>query len=228
MKFKKSFAENLKESFKADVPLTIHWDGKMMSDICGRHIVNRVPVVITRYGINQLLSVSKIASGTGENLATAIYNAIQDWNISENIKSLCFDTTSSYTGLKKGACTLIEQKLECPLLYLACCHHILDILLECMFSNYFGSSSGPDNILFQRFKTEWANINQEKFQNNYFEGDLQTKQEVTSFCLSKLEEMHARDDYKELLQLALITLGTMPCTSNDNESYQFIALGATH
>ena len=36
MKFRKSFAENLKESFKADVPLIIHRDGKMMFDICGR------------------------------------------------------------------------------------------------------------------------------------------------------------------------------------------------
>ena len=34
MKFRESFAENLKEFFKADVPLTIHWDGKMMSYIC--------------------------------------------------------------------------------------------------------------------------------------------------------------------------------------------------
>ena len=148
-------------------------------------------------------------------MATAVYNAIQDRNVSENIKSLCFDITSSNTGLKEGACTLIEQKLECPLLYLACCHHILEILLECVFRNGFGSSSGPDIRLFQRFKTEWANINQEKFQNNYFEVDLQTKQKVTSFCLSKLEELHARDDYKEFLQLALITMGTMPCTSKD-------------
>ena len=174
----------------------------MMSDICGRAIVDRLPVVITGYEINQLLCVYKIASATGKNMATAIYNAIQDRNVSENIKYLCFDSTSSNTGLKKGACTLIEQKLERPLLYLACRHHILEVLLECMFNNCFGSSSGPEIRLCQRFKSEWANINQEQFQNNYFEVDLQTKQEVTSFCLSKLEEMHARDDYKEFLQFA--------------------------
>ena len=114
----------------------------MMSDICGRDIVDRLPVLITGHGINQLLCVPKIASGTGENMATAVYNAIQDWNVSENIKPLCFNTTSSNTGLKEGACTSIEQKLEHSLLYLACRHHILEILLKCMFSNYFGSSSG--------------------------------------------------------------------------------------
>ena len=86
-----------------------------------------------------------------------------------------------------------------------------------------------DQILdfFKSFKTERANINQEKFQTNYFEVDLQTKKEVTSFCLLKLEEMHARDDHKEFLQLALITMGTMLCTLKEEESYHFIAPGAT-
>ena len=40
--------------------------------------------------------------------------------------------------------------------------------------------------------------------------------------------MHARVDYKEFLQLALITMGTMPCISKDEESYHFIAPIATH
>ena len=39
IQFRQSFANNLKESFKADVPLTVHWDGKMMSDTSGRDIV---------------------------------------------------------------------------------------------------------------------------------------------------------------------------------------------
>ena len=111
-----------------------------MSDICGRDIVDRLPIVITGYGIDQLLCVPKTASSTGENIATAVYNAIQDRKVSENIKSFCFDTTSSNIGIKKGACTLIEQKLERSLLYLACRYYILEILLECMFNNCFGSS----------------------------------------------------------------------------------------
>ena len=84
-------------------------------------------MVITGYGVDQLFCVPKTASATGENMATAVFNTIQDWKVSENIKSFCFDTTNSNTGLKKGACTLIEQKLERFLLYLAC-HHILEIL----------------------------------------------------------------------------------------------------
>ena len=100
MKFRKSFAENLKKSFEADVPLTIFWDGKM-SDICGRNIVNRLSVVRTGYGINQLLCFLKLHLKLVKITATAVYNAIQDSNVNENIKSLCFDTTSSNTGLKE-------------------------------------------------------------------------------------------------------------------------------
>ena len=40
MELKQCFAKNLEESFKADVPLTVHWAGKMMFDISGRDIVD--------------------------------------------------------------------------------------------------------------------------------------------------------------------------------------------
>ena len=46
MLFGQFFANNLKEFFKvADVSLTVLWGCKMMSDISGRDIVNRFPIV---------------------------------------------------------------------------------------------------------------------------------------------------------------------------------------
>ena len=57
----------------------------MMSDICGRDVVDRPPVVLTRYEIDQLLFAPITASATGENMPTAVYNAIEDWRVSENI-----------------------------------------------------------------------------------------------------------------------------------------------
>jgi len=228
MKFRQSYAENLKDSFKTDVPLTAHWDGKMMSDIAGREIDDPLPVVISGLGIDQLLSVPKVAAGTGDNMATSVCEALQEWGLTDNVKSLCFDTTSSNTGVRKGACTLIEQKLGRSLLCLACRHHIMEILLECMFSNCLGPSSGPEIKLFQRFKTEWKNINQEEFEECYLDIKPETKSEIVSFCLSQLQECHPRNDYKEFLKLAIIALGEMPKLLNENKSYHFIAPGATH
>ena len=44
----------------------------MMSDMSGRDIVDRLPVVISGLGVDQLLCVPKIATGTGENIVTSV------------------------------------------------------------------------------------------------------------------------------------------------------------
>ena len=41
--------------------------------------------------------------------------------------------------------------------------------------------------LFQRFKTEWEYINQEKFEENDLDLDPETKNEIISFCQNKNE-----------------------------------------
>ena len=87
MQFRQSCSENLKDFFKDDVPPTVHWDGKMMSDISGRDSVDRLPVVISGLGVDQLLCVPKIATGTGENMATSVCDAIEDWGVTNNNKS---------------------------------------------------------------------------------------------------------------------------------------------
>ena len=69
----------------------------------------------------------------------------------------------------------------------------MEILLECMFSKCFGPSSGPEMKLFQRFKTEWEYINQEKFEENDLDLDPETKNEIISFCSFQLKQHHPRD-----------------------------------
>ncbi|KAK2707607.1 hypothetical protein QYM36_015345 [Artemia franciscana] len=59
-----------------------------------------------------LLKVAKLTSGTGEAQASAVYSAIEDWGITENILAMCFDKTSSNTGQMTGACVLLEQKID--------------------------------------------------------------------------------------------------------------------
>ena len=50
MQLRQSFTNNLIESSEADVSVTVHYDGKMMSNIFGRNIVDRVLVVISGLG----------------------------------------------------------------------------------------------------------------------------------------------------------------------------------
>jgi len=42
-----------------------------------------------------------------------------DWEVADQVKGVCFDTTSANTGHQAGACTLLEQKLEISLTSLA-------------------------------------------------------------------------------------------------------------
>ncbi|KAF0744220.1 Uncharacterized protein FWK35_00019537, partial [Aphis craccivora] len=60
------------------------------------------------------------------------------------VQALCCDTTASNTGRLKGACILLEQKLEREILYLPCRHHILEVVLRSAFEIKIDIASAPD------------------------------------------------------------------------------------
>ena len=71
--------------------------------------------------------------------------------MADRVKAMCFDTTSSNTGQKKGACTLIEDKLEKELLNLACRHHISELLIGAVITVMLGPSKSPKVAIFKRW-----------------------------------------------------------------------------
>jgi hypothetical protein len=90
----------------------------------------------------KLLGIPKLSSGTGANQADATFESIQQWGLTENIAGMSFDTTSSNTGSHNGAAVLLEAKFGKRLIYLACRHHILELLAESVFSTLFDKSTG--------------------------------------------------------------------------------------
>ena len=80
------------------------------------------------------------------------------------IIAMCFDTTASNTGLKKGACVALENKLGKKLLYLACRHHINEIIISDVFQKCSGASSGPEIGIFKRFKNFWKNVDKSVYE----------------------------------------------------------------
>jgi hypothetical protein len=205
-KSREKFSENLKKQFQTDKPLIIHWDGKLLEDITGNEVVDRLPVLISGSGEDQLLGVPKIDRGTGRHTANAVYQQIIDWNLNNQVKGMCFDTTASNTGRKNGACILLEQKLEKDLLWYPCRHHVLEIMLEAVVSPALQASSGPDIPLFKKFKANWNNIDQTSYDilDNFSTVD---KHEMIKFATRKLNEIQPRDDYRELLELTIVLLG---------------------
>lgn len=208
-------AAELKADFNPLKPMVLHWDGKLMEDLTGDLKVDRLPVIVSGSGIEQLLSVPKLSSGTGQAMADAMIEAVSNWGVKDQIKALSFDTTSSNTGRKNGACVLVEQLLEKKVLYLACRHHIHEILLEEAFSTTMGPSSGPEILLFKRFKVFWPNIVVADYKPGVEVSTIAAElsnvsSDVMVFVANQLELPQQRDDYRELLELTLMFLGGVP------------------
>jgi hypothetical protein len=138
---------------------------------------------------------------------------VHEWGLENQVKAMCFDTTASNTGRRIGACGLIETKLGKNLLYLACRHHLHEIVVGDVFKHCFGPSSGPDIGLFKRFREYWSRIDNSQFQTA--NDDLicaqvlmklvEVKDSVLAFKKHVLQfNQQIRDDYHELLELTVI------------------------
>ena len=143
---------------------------------------------------------------------------------------MCFDTTSSNTGIHAGACTLIEKFLQKELLYLACRHHMHKIIVSDVFKCCFGLTSGPDVLIFKRVKEHWNFINQQEYQS--FSDDVlkddflkHLKDETIIFATKYLQTggKQPKDDYREFLELTVLFLGEIPPRGK-----QFNTPGAFH
>ena len=227
-KFRKDISEALKAELKNDVLLTIHWNGKLLEDISGEEVVDRLPVLVSGNGVDQLLGVPKLSSGTGENTSTAVFKLVLDCGLLNQVKCMCFDTTASNTGRKNGACVSLEHKMDKDMLWLACRHHILEIVLESVVSTSLPASSGPNIQIFKRFKVNWDKLNKESFQTAENDQTIATKiakikDDTITFANNQLKEHQPRDDYKELLELSIIFVGGIP-----SSGIRFKKPGACH
>uniref|UniRef100_A0A2S2PCY9 Uncharacterized protein n=1 Tax=Schizaphis graminum TaxID=13262 RepID=A0A2S2PCY9_SCHGA len=210
--YREKIADEIKTSFVTTIPLTVHWDGKLLPDLTSKDKVDRLAVIVSGDGIMKLLGVPKIPNGTGEAQATAVFELLEEWNLIERIHFMSFDTTASNSGVKAGACVLLEKKIKRDLLSLACRHHILELIIESVFNALMGASSGPNIKIFQRFAEKWNEIDVEKYESGIIEDAVASKLNPQKYVLVKyindqLATFQPRDDYKELLQLSLIFLG---------------------
>ena len=123
-----------------------------------------MPILVSGEDIVKLLAVPKLANSQAVTTAAVIYDTIQDWNIADRIRGLSFDTTAVNTGRVGGVCVLLEQKLNGKVLQLACRHHVLELVLEAVYSTAANETSKSPNIeLFFSFQKFWPNIVQSEF-----------------------------------------------------------------
>lgn len=177
----------------------------------------RLPIVVTGRCVEKLLDVPKLENSSGLQQATAVFSALEDWELTDKIQALCCDTTASNTGRLNGACILLEQKLGRELIYFPCRHHIYELVLKGVFEAKLPQITTNANVpFFKNFKNHWFDFDLTIFESGMKSnrcknilGDI--KREIISFALNKLEEGQIRDDYKELLELTILFLSENDC-----------------
>lgn len=213
IEFRGERATNIIESFQPNGALIVHWNGKMIFDEETGKKVDRLSISVTGHNVSKLLACPKLPSGSGENQAVAVHAALNQWNVAEKIKGMCFDTTSSNTGDNSGACVLLEHKLNAELLALACRHHIPELVIGVVFESTIETQSkGPNITIFERFSKAWPDIDKSNYRgleqndmDKYF--PMAVKQDLVNFINSQLNIDKDRKDYDEFLSLALLILG---------------------
>ena len=77
MQLREERAAELKKDFHPAVPLVLHWDGKVMGDLTGKEVVDRLPILVSGEGVVKV-SVLKLANSQAVTTAGVIYDMIQD------------------------------------------------------------------------------------------------------------------------------------------------------
>lgn len=221
--------EEIRQHFGASesTSYVLHWDGKILPDLQNVANVDRLPVVVTFEGKEQLLGVPEIESGTGLNQANCLYEIASDWGLCGGIQALCCDTASTNLGPFNGAAVNLERLLDRDLLYLPCRHHILELVLRAAYETMFPGTKGPKVAIFQRFQSAWPHVNTSNYKSGLEEDGIneilnEKVDEIKRFVINLLDQDFPRDDYRELLNLVLVFLGSTPT------DYKFLKPGAIH
>lgn len=228
-KFRQQWVELIKDRFtNSDLEgAVVHWDGKLLPDILGKEVVERLAVLISCGPEEQLIAVPKLENNRGISQAKAVVSAVAEWGATEKIQAMCFDTTSTNTGCYRGACVIIEQLFKRDLLHLACRHHILEVILRAVFECKMGTTTGPHPDIFKKFCSQWSKLDKAKYRVGIEEDSIKSKiiniDEISGFLTENLAQQQPRDDYKEFLQLCLIFLGKIP-----SKDVSFRIPGAIH
>ena len=128
-------AVDIKKNWKPPQKALLHWDGKMMQTLdVGNELEDRMPVLVSGIGGTKLLGVPSIPKKSGGNAGQLVSGAtvklLNEWNCSDKIIGMVFDTTPSNTDCMTAACVSIQNRMSQPLLWVACRHHIGEVVLD--------------------------------------------------------------------------------------------------
>lgn len=207
-------SNNIKETYDITKMVTIHWDGKTYTSR-GHVKQKKLAVVLSNSKEAKLLDVETVADGSADTHVQVILRVMEDWNVQENIVSMCFDTEAVNTGRISGVCVQMEHRLARELLHLACRHHVYEIFLSASFESTVESAErvdGPKIPIFEKFAKQYyePDFNKQNFnscrEDRFFDTllGIEEMNRLEMFCREKLTQIIVRNDYSELLKLTLL------------------------
>ena len=120
---------------------------------------SRLAVVLIQHPENKILSITRTESSTGKVEAETVKAVLDEWELTDKIIACGFDTTSSNTGIRNGSCVLLQQLLSRQLLWPACRHHHMELVIGAAFFQLFGDTKAPEVVLFKTLKKKWDSLN---------------------------------------------------------------------
>ncbi|KAK3917743.1 Eukaryotic translation initiation factor 3 subunit G [Frankliniella fusca] len=155
-------AADIRATFTATTPSVLHFDGLKIHPLTGGEtFIERLPIVVTgklRYGA--AAGRPNNPRRVGDAQAVEVVAQIEGWKCKELVRCVCTDTTTSNTGSNKGAVLCIEKRLQRRLVYLACRHHMFDLIPKAVFQTMIEPSSSPDHgTLCRNFRKTWPSLN---------------------------------------------------------------------
>lgn len=95
---REEIVDMIKEKDNFDDSLVVHWDGKVLPAGNGQPKAERLSIHVTGINTDKNLKTPILSDSTGESQASAIFETLTEWDLCDNVKAMCFDTTSSNTG----------------------------------------------------------------------------------------------------------------------------------
>ena len=161
-----------------------------------------------------MLGIPEVESGKGVNEFEMVKEYLVKWNIKEQIMGMVFDTTASNSGADSGACRYLEIWIDTPILWLACRRHVAELHIGTAMKHIMGTTTEPGEKLFRRLRDQWREINidySEFVLSDFSEaphGLDEVAREMLTWARERLlQKTFPRDDYKEFMELVVISLG---------------------
>ena len=146
---------------KAKYPMIADFVGKILKDITDgkKSKKDRFALLVNIDGNLKLLGIPAMTKGTAEAQYRQLVGHLEEYEIIDKVKGLCFDTTATNTGRLSGTNVRFTQRQGSIMLELACRRHVYELHIK-HFSEQLttGKTSAPENQLLKRFCNTWNDL----------------------------------------------------------------------